>query len=533
MVLLLAAAVAVAAPRAPVEVVLGGQRLSATDSTTLRAAITGLAAQVGHSPVEVRAGGRTATASVSALGVGVDVEATLRRALRRVEGPGARALALLGQATVVPLVHEVTPATEVVAAMARELSADPIDATLELTDPLVPAVVPASDGARVDPQVLESTLVSALTAAVRDRGADAYEVEVPVEAMPPSVPTAVAAAAVPVVAAVADGTVLLADPDGRSLALLQGRDLAGWVRLGPDGPSVDPASVPPAVTASLLVGSREARNAVVVVDQQVLAPPDRDAPDDLERFGGTVRVEPAEDGLAVDPATTWARALAQAGPGDDVVEVVPAVDQAALSTLDAGALGVVEPISTFTTFYSPGQSRVTNIHRIAEIVDGAMILPGEPFELNHFVGERTRERGFVTGGAIANGEFVTDVGGGVSQFATTFFNAAWFAGVDLVEFQPHSYYISRYPEGREATIDYPTVNLEIRNDTPHAIVVATSVTDSSVSVTFWSTPYWTVESATGQRRSTSRGFAVEVTRTRTAPDGTSETRSWTADYRRQ
>ena len=530
---MLAAGLVTGVRRVEVPVTLVGQRVAAADSTTLRAAITAVAAQVNHSPVEVRAGDAVASASVEALGVRVDVDATLQRALRQVTAQPARIAALAGQPTRVDLVHDVAPDPARMARLATELSVAPQDAALDLTDPLAPTVVPAVEGGEVDPAVLEATVVSALTAAVRAQGAGTFAVEVPVSPIEPAVGTEVASAALPTIRSLADGEVVLTGPDDVPLAVLQGADVAGWVRLGPDGPAVDPSLVPPAVTAGLLLGNRESRNARVVVDQQVLGPPDRDDPEDPERFTGTVRVEPSEDGIAVDTAATWVALLGAVGPGPDRVPVVAAVDPAEVTTDAAALAGVAEPVSSFTTFYPAGQSRVTNIHRIAEIVDGAMILPGESFELNHFVGERTRDRGFVTGGAIANGEFVTDVGGGVSQFATTFFNAAWFAGIDLVEFQPHSYYISRYPEGREATIDFPTVNLEVRNDTPHAIVVRTTVTGSSVTVTFWSGPWWTVASSTGPRRGTSRGFAVEVTRTRTAPDGTSQTQSWTADYRVQ
>ena len=52
------------------------------------------------------------------------------------------------------------------------------------------------------------------------------------------------------------------------------------------------------------------------------------------------------------------------------------------------------------------------------------------------------------------------VGGGISQFATTLFNAAFFAGLDIPEYQSHSIYITRYPYGREATLSYPAPDLE-------------------------------------------------------------------------
>ena len=43
--------------------------------------------------------------------------------------------------------------------------------------------------------------------------------------------------------------------------------------------------------------------------------------------------------------------------------------------------------------------------------------------------------------------------------ATTTFNAMFFAGLEDVEHKPHSFYIDRYPVGREATVAWGAVDL--------------------------------------------------------------------------
>jgi hypothetical protein len=97
---------------------------------------------------------------------------------------------------------------------------------------------------------------------------------------------------------------------------------------------------------------------------------------------------------------------------------------------------------------------VTNIQRGAEIIDGTIVGPGERFSLNDVLGRRTIERGFVEAPQIYAGRLEDAVGGGVSQIATTTYNAAFFAGVQIVTHQPHEFYISRYPMGREATVSW-------------------------------------------------------------------------------
>ncbi len=99
------------------------------------------------------------------------------------------------------------------------------------------------------------------------------------------------------------------------------------------------------------------------------------------------------------------------------------------TTADAEKLGVKQMVSTFTTHHPCCAARVTNIHAIANIVNGAVVMPGATFSLNQFVGPRDTKRGFVEAPMIEDGLFDNSVGGGVSQFATTLYNAVFFAGL--------------------------------------------------------------------------------------------------------
>src|SRR5690606_16420341 len=126
-----------------------------------------------------------------------------------------------------------------------------------------------------------------------------------------------------------------------------------------------------------------------------------------------------------------------------------------------------------------------NIHRIAELVDGVLVKPGETFSINELVGERTEARGFVPAPTIVRGKMKDTVGGGVSQFATTFFNAALRGGYEIVERQPHSIYFRRYPMGREATLSFPKPDVIIKNDTEAGLLIKTEVGPTYVTVKFY------------------------------------------------
>jgi vancomycin resistance protein YoaR len=241
-----------------------------------------------------------------------------------------------------------------------------------------------------------------------------------------------------------------------------------------------------------------------------LEQPPRDARFVVEGEPPAVRIEESAVGRGLDTRPV-AEALLRGERRVEgrLIDVVPRID-----TARAHALRIIEPVSTFTTEHAGGQPRVKNIHRVADILQDRVILPGERFSLNQAVGPRTRQRGFVRAPVIYEGEFTQDVGGGVSQFATTFFNAAFFGGYKIVSHRPHTYYISRYPQGREATVSFPQPDLVIENDSTSGILVRTSYTDTSITVTFFGDREGKTVRAEGPKvgRRSKGGYNVEVYR---------------------
>ena len=148
-------------------------------------------------------------------------------------------------------------------------------------------------------------------------------------------------------------------------------------------------------------------------------------------------------------------------------------------------LGVGHLVSRYTTYHSCCAPRVNNIQLFADKVNGATVPPGGSFSLNRHVGKRTAAGGFVGAGTLVGGELVNTVGGGVSQFATTFYNAMFWGGYRDVFHKVHSFYFSRYPEGIEATINWPDVDLVFRNDTAGHVLIATRYTGTSITVEFY------------------------------------------------
>jgi vancomycin resistance protein YoaR len=187
--------------------------------------------------------------------------------------------------------------------------------------------------------------------------------------------------------------------------------------------------------------------------------------------------------------------------------IATTVLQPRISTQKIGGLGISAQITKFTTNYPYAAYRIQNIHRAADLIDGTIVQPDAIFSLNKTVGQRTAENGFAEGIVIYNGRFAKDFGGGVSQVATTTWNAAWFSGVDLVEHMAHSFYISRYPAGREATVAWPSLDLKFRNDTGHVLLVHATYTNSSLTISIYGTRKYDVGTITGPRKNFTN-FAV-------------------------
>lgn len=224
----------------------------------------------------------------------------------------------------------------------------------------------------------------------------------------------------------------------------------------------------------------------------------------IEIQDGAPTVVPAQAGLSPDKQAlkdTFAQALSAQGD-ERVLDVPTTAKEPELTTEELEGLGVQEVVGEFSTDFPYANYRNVNIARAAELMDGTLVLPGETFSMNGTVGERTKDNGFTGGYVIKNGNLTIEQGGGVSQVATTMYNASFFAGMEDVEHRPHGFYIDRYPVGREATLYWGSLDLRWKNTTPYAVHVESWADQASpggigkVTVRLWSTKHYEVKEQT-------------------------------------
>jgi vancomycin resistance protein YoaR len=213
------------------------------------------------------------------------------------------------------------------------------------------------------------------------------------------------------------------------------------------------------------------------------------------------KIVDAKDGEGIDTDELADELLDENGQVVHAVSVGIAERPAAFDKAAAEAMGVKEITGEFTTYFPGSAYRYNNIGKAAKLINGTFLAPGEEFSMNATLGERTPQAGWMKGGGIANGKIDPNIyGGGISQATTTTFNAIFFAGLKDIYHKPHSLYFSRYPMGREATLDWKSVDMKFQNDTEYGVLLQAWITGStgrqgSITVRVWSTKKYTVKAS--------------------------------------
>jgi vancomycin resistance protein YoaR len=421
-----------------------------------------------NTPVIFTSGNRTWSVRPASLGVTIDTRAAVDAARRHGQGfgpiRGFRRLAVsLFGANVQPPVRVWSTALKLeLSRIASGLDRPHLDAAIRLTG-LRLAVVPAQEGVVLDRRAAAAVLV---------RGLSSFErkpVALPIRVDRPRV------TASDLVPAAAQIRTALSGPVG--------------LRLGPTRWRLNRYLI-----ASLLEpphgGLRRLHIAGTAADAYFVALAKRVGRPPVDaRFavnGPKVSIVPATPGRTLDVAATAKNLLAAVlSPSARLASVVVGGQQPARSTADLQALGVTGLVSSYETFFGGVANRIHNVEVVSHLIDDQLIAPGKEWSFNRATGARTADKGFLVAPVIINGEVQTGLGGGVCQVSTTVFNAVYEAGLKITARTNHALYIPHYPLGRDATVDYPSVDLKFVNDTGHWLLLRTFVSSSSLNVSLY------------------------------------------------
>lgn len=477
--------------RTPGGTTVAGVDVGGQDRATLIGTLNEEVAQLAAAPVGVRAAHATGQINPAAAGVAVDFEATADRLVGFTLTP-ATVFGRLGSGdAVTPVVTVDRGKLEAaLAPVGEQVYKAPVDGAVSFPEGRIETVTP-EDGTSLD--------LPAAAANFRTGWPGADPVEIPTRTDAPAIDRA--------------------DLD-ETLTEFAEPAVAGPVTLDVGG---TPVTLQPAQFAGALGVVAEEGELVgkvngEAVKQALLQPGTGVAADPVNaRFeiqDGVPTVIPGSNGVTIDPELARSAFTEAVDAEDRTATIETTVAEPTYTTEALQNAGVKEPMGEFSTRLSGSAGRIRNIRLAADTIDMSYLAPGETFSMNDTLGPRTRAKGYSAAPVIMNGIMDTGVGGGVSQVATTLFNASFFSGLEDVEHKPHSLYISRYPEGREATINYPDVDLKFRNDTGNGVLVQMWVGDGSVHARIWGTKQYDISA----RKSGRYAFRSPRTVTRSGPD---------------
>lgn len=467
---------------------IGGLTLTDAEDR-LRAEVTPRATR----PIPVTAGPERSEIDPTSAGLAVDWRAT-------VEENGAQPLNPITRLTSLFTTREIgvvstaddTALTAALEDLGATVAQDPVEGTVRFV---------GSEPVAVDPQNGRELDVDASAELLKRDWADGTVIDLPVVELPPSTTASDVQAAIDDVAAPAVSAPLVVTGDDRARARIDEDVIAAALSFDIDDgdivATVDENAIADAARPQLAASETPLREATI---DFTASPPAK---------------VPSQDGRRIDYDETLADLMdVLTDTTDREIAAVYVDEPATFTTEDLDALGPVQVIGEFQTSGFAGDSGV-NIKRAAGAIDGIVVAPGETFSLNGATNPRSKANGYVEAGIIMHGRPDRGVGGGVSQVATTLFNAAYFAGMELVEHQEHSYYISRYPAGREATVSGNDIDVKFRNDGPTPVQIQTTWTSSSITVQIVGIKRYEVTSAQSPRSKPTQPQTITI------PDGES------------
>nr|WP_080791703.1 VanW family protein [Corynebacterium pacaense] len=411
-------------------------------------------------PVTVTAGEAHTQIDPATSGLGIDWDATVAAVPGQSYNPVTRLMSLFRE-TEVPIVSTVDVAAfgPRLDAAVTELHRDPVNGTVRIDAGTV-ATQDSVNGQSVDRAELESDIT------------DNWLNPEGIEVEPTVIPAAISQDRVDEVAA---------GPAAKAVSapfVIRGRDnVEGTIPVERMGEVVTFPEQDGDIRVDINRGA-----AVGILSEALAGTEQKPRNAQISFASGSRVVTPEVNGSEIDWDATLADAEAGiTGNGPREVDAAYVDTPATFTTADAEAATFDQVMGEFTTGGFSAASG-TNIGLTARMVDGAVVAPGDTFSLNGYTGPRGSAQGFVDSGIILNGHADTAVGGGISQFATTLYNAYYFAGLEDIAHTPHSYYISRYPAGREATVYEGAIDLKFRNDTPYPVMIRANADSSNVTV---------------------------------------------------
>ncbi len=135
-----------------------------------------------------------------------------------------------------------------------------------------------------------------------------------------------------------------------------------------------------------------------------------------------------------------------------------------------------------TTLAGSSYARINNITLAAKAMNGTVIQPGEKFDYNTCLGERTTAKGYQSAGAYENGQHTTAIGGGICQGSSTLYYCTLYANLEILVRYDHYFTVNYLPLGMDATVSWGGPDFTFRNNRDFPIKLEAWVSNGYLTV---------------------------------------------------
>ena len=192
-----------------------------------------------------------------------------------------------------------------------------------------------------------------------------------------------------------------------------------------------------------------------------------------------------QPGVTIDRNALYTQltAMLDRGAVGETLTVTPTITTPSITKTDM--MNSFKLVSAFTTKTTSDKDRNNNISLACQAINGKVLMPGESFSFNESTGQRTTAKGYRSAGAIAAGQSIEEVGGGICQVSSTLFNAVARADLEIVSRSPHAWPSTYVKIGEDATVNWPNLDFKFTNNKATPVFIIAYYKDRKCSAEIW------------------------------------------------
>lgn len=189
------------------------------------------------------------------------------------------------------------------------------------------------------------------------------------------------------------------------------------------------------------------------------------------------KMVPAVIGISIDTEAAQ-EALDAVGPGESctipLVHTSPEIQNGGPGSNEnpyAEGIYYNDLLATVTTNLDGVATRSHNVGVAAKSCNGKIIAPGATFSYLKTIGSPSVANGYQQSTGYQGGLTVEMVGGGICQVSSSLYYCAVYSNLEIVRRSAHAFATGYIPNGLDATVYYPTLDFQFRNNTGYPIKI--------------------------------------------------------------